>query len=393
MTRYQAIKRHVAKLGLCALLALALTSGYIPQALAGDVQVGENEVKLGEEAAAQIKKDFVLVTEGENLTKLREIGNKMAALANTMEIEALYGSSKLTPFNYEFNIIKDDDINAFSVPGGKIYFYEGIFDFFESDHELAAVIAHEIIHAKHHHIVHIIKDQSGMHNAAAAALLAAIIFGADGRDISNIALATQLYQVALVNGYSREAERDADHGAVELMLKTGYNPVGMLTFLERLARKPDLVEMGIFKTHPLDRDRVEATKLKLEEKSVKINRREVTDASVAEIVEETVDGRTIYGINIDDKLIYLFSPVKNMTSRQRAEEVANRVNTVLDAGLKYHELKLNESSATVVARNKALVTVTPADAALMKSTRAMVAEGFVEAIRDILWRQMANQVY
>ncbi len=386
--------RGAVKIILFLLLAIVvLAAPLCTYAASIDNEIGLKEVEMGKEAAAEVIKESKLSTNAEDLKRVRDIGQKIAAVANTVEVEALYGTSKITPFEYEFNIIEEDDINAFSLPGGHIFVYRGLLDFVESDDELAGVLAHEIIHASHHHMVFLLKKQASLNNAMAIALLAVMLTGARSSDISNVALGVQLYQIAKLNGYGMQAERDSDYGAIKYMHKAGYNPVGLLTFLERLARRPELVDYGIYRSHPLDSDRVKATKKLIQEMGLTINRRETTKAVKAVVKIEQVGGRELPGVAIKDVVIYRPAPRDGKTSEQVAIETADKINSALDQNPKMYELKVDPEAGAVVVRGKVVLSVSDEDARLMDKTRAQVTNIAAAAIRDVVWKEMVDTIH
>lgn len=386
------IRLRMCRLLILAVAALVLVTCVPALAAKIEDQFGENEVKLGQEGAAQIAKDYKFSDNADELKRIRDIGNKLAAVANKTGVKAIYGSAKITPFQYEFNIIEDKDVNAFSIPGGHIYVNRGLLDFVQSDQELAGVIAHEVIHASHHHMVYLLKKQASLNNQMAIALLAMMLGGVKSPDIGNVLLGAQLYQISKLNGYGMQAERDADNGAVFYMKEAGYNPVGILTFLERLARRPELVEYGIYRSHPLDDDRVRAAKKGIEALGLPINRRETTNAVKAEVKTETIDGVEVPGVVIKDKVIYRPAPLDGKTSAQRAQETADTINKMLDADLKIHELTVDPNGG-VIARGQPLIVVSDVDAKLMGKTPAQVAKAAAAAIRNVLWKQMVDTIH
>lgn len=357
-----------------------------------DADLGENEAKIGKEAAAAIAKENKLSNNAADLKRVREIGGRLARIANEKEIQALYGSSKITPFEYTFNIIEDEDVNAFSTPGGNIYVNTGLLKTVQSDDELAGVIAHEIVHASHHHMVYLLKKQASLDNAIAIALLATMLTNARTMDVNNLLLGVQLYQIAKLNGYGMEAERDSDHGAIILMREAGYNPVGLLTFLERLAKRPELVDYGIYRSHPLDSERVKAARALIRTLGLPINRRATTNAVKAEVKTERLGNEDISGVYISGKLIYRAADTLGKSSMQIARETADRINNALDSGLMIHELKLDPSGSAVIGRNKPLVVVSVDDANLMDKTPVQVARGAAAAIREVIWNEMVDAI-
>lgn len=376
---------------MSVLLVMAVPAGSYA-AKAGP-ELGANEVKAGEEAAIEVAKENKLSDNAADLKRVREIGAKLAAAANKKEVSASYGAPTITPFEYKFDIIEDKDVNAFCVPGGHIYVYRGLLDFVESDQELALILAHEVTHAAHHHMVYLLKKQATMENGEAIALLATIMSGAKTGDVYNIARGIALLKIAKLSGYGMQAERDADTGAIYYAVEAGYNPVGLLTAMERLARRPEMVDYGIYRSHPLDADRVAAAKNLLTKLAIPINRRETTKAVKAEVKMDKVDGADVPGVALSGKLIYRPASVPGTTSAQLAQEAADRINAALDSGVKMHELKLDSAAGAVSARDKALVVVSEADAKLTGSTPAETANAIAAAIRQVILMQMVDTVH
>lgn len=379
---------------LIAVVAMMLTAALMSASTAAkSPELGANEVKLGTEAAAEVAKQYKLSTNEADLKRVRTIGAKMAETANTKTVPALYGIDTITKFEYTFNIIEDKDVNAFCVPGGSIYVFRGLLNFVQSDDELAAVIAHETTHAAHHHMVYLLKRQAALENAEAIALLATIISGAKGSDVFNIAQGLALLNIAKLNGYGMQAERDADAGAIRYMMEAGYNPVGLLTFMERLARRPEFVDLGIYRSHPLDADRIRAAKDMLTKLKVPIDRRAVTDSAKASVKVEKVGDAEVPGVVLSDKMIYRPTATEAKTSQQLAQEAADRINAALDSGLKMFEVKTDAASGAVIARDKVIIKVSESDAKLMGSTPAQAAQAAATAIRNIIFMQMADTIH
>lgn len=167
-----------------------------------------------------------------------------------IKVKPSYGNSNPTNFQYSFKIIDDKDVNAFALPGGFVYINKGLLEYVQSDDELAAVIAHEVAHVEHHHAMQLNKAQQ----KAMLGMMAAILAGkAAGMEVSDAVMIANLINTARMSGYGQKAELDADRTAVGYLAATKFNPTGMLTFMERLARdegrKPS-INWGIFATHP-----------------------------------------------------------------------------------------------------------------------------------------------
>lgn len=291
------------------------------------------EVKIGREAHEEmLKSGLKLLKDPKYVDRVEAIGKKVAAANNATPTTALYGSSTLVPYEYHFFVVDDKDVNAFSLPGGYIYINKGAVDYAQSDDELAGVIGHEIIHSAHHHVMRLQKEQSRLNNQVLAGALIALIAHVPTSDAMNLFQGFQLVALQKVNGFGQQAERDADHNGLTVMQKAGYNPVGMLTFMERLARdqrmRPD-VELGIFRTHPPEQERVSALTNQLKDLNVTVKRRAVTKMLQVEVrtvaVSPTIQASEVL---LDKKVIY------RTPSADRAKDTADRLNKLLDSTLR-----------------------------------------------------------
>jgi predicted Zn-dependent protease len=163
--------------------------------------------------------------------------------------------------DFEFSVLNESTPNAWALPGGKIVINRGLLTELDSEAELAAVLAHEIVHAD---AAHGARSQSTGMLTEGAAMLTMVILGSQleseaGRQVALLvpALGAQLVH----QKYSRDAERESDEYGMRYMSEAGYDPQGAVrlqeTFL-RLAenREPDWVS-GLFASHPPSRERVE----------------------------------------------------------------------------------------------------------------------------------------
>ncbi|MFP5505931.1 MAG: M48 family metalloprotease, partial [Gammaproteobacteria bacterium] len=163
---------------------------------------------------------------------------------------------------YRFTLIDSQDVNAFALPGGYIYITRGLLAYLNSEAELAAVLGHEMGHVTARHSVR-------QHSAATATgLIGAIIAGASGvqgaGDLANIA------GTAIVRGYGREHELEADRLGAEYLARSGYDPQAMLRVIGVLkdqetfeiqrakeeGREPRVYH-GLFSTHPANDTRLQ----------------------------------------------------------------------------------------------------------------------------------------
>ena len=343
------------------------------------------EVKMGREAHEEmVRSGIKLITDPALVQRVETIGKKIAALANVTKTDALYGSSNLVPYEYKFFIVDDPDVNAFSLPGGYIYINKGLLNYVQSDDELAGVLGHEIIHAAHHHVMKLQKEQSKLNNAMLIGTLATLLARVPTADALNVLQGFQLIALQKVNGFGQNAERDADRNGLTVMQKAGYNPVGMLTFMERLNRdqklRPD-VELGIFRTHPPESERVEALADHIKELNVPVNRRAVTNMLKVEVRMVAVTKEVQASEVLLDKQVVYRTP-----SAEKAKATADHLNRLLDSGVQLFDVTRRGTS--VLVRGESLFTVAASDTDLPGSPPAeTVADTGYKNLRLALYRQ------
>ncbi len=192
----------------------------------------EEELDAGRQAYRQTLDEMrsrVLPDSSPEVIKARKICSK---IVHASEIKPLQQEINLKlkqyRFEWEVNVVRDEQINAFCLPGGKIVVFTGIMRFAENEDQLAAVLAHEISHALAHHASErVAREQSR---------------GGSGLG-------------GLRNDRMQEAE--ADHIGLFLMTFAGYNPDAAVHFWERMQNgNHGLKPPEILSDHPSDAHRV-----------------------------------------------------------------------------------------------------------------------------------------
>ncbi|HZO91777.1 MAG TPA: M48 family metalloprotease [Chthonomonadaceae bacterium] len=361
---------------------------------AAPVLTEDPEVRLGRESAEENDKQVKFVTDAALVERVNRIGQEIAAVANKEAIPALWGDSKLKKFNYTFKIVDDKDVNAYSLPGGFIYVDKGLLDFAHSDDELAGVLAHEIAHAAHHHMLKLLREQNKIDRVLLPLKLItlAVVLGARGNanDAQGIMLGSQLYTIAKINTYGIEAEKDADQTGIRLLTHTRYNPVGLYSFMLRLAVREQQrgpVELGIFRTHPPGPERAEAAKKLLEELNIPIHLSEV-DPRLRPTVTLTKDaksGAELAEIRIRDIVLCRVAAADGLSAQERGERIATRLNSLVDANLQPFEIKTSPDQTRVLARGFTILTQD--DAAAQQKTVPALAREFTDAMSQYLLKQ------
>jgi predicted Zn-dependent protease len=166
--------------------------------------------------------------------------------------------------SFKFFPVASNVVNAFAMPGGYIGMHTGLMTAAESEHELAGVMGHEIIHVTQQHIARLLEKERPWSAATTALVIAALLLGGGDPDITQAAIGTGLASglERRVN-YTRAHEHEADRLAVPLLAQAGIDPTGMAAFFNRLYKlraNYDNTFAGILQTHPLTATRIAEAK-------------------------------------------------------------------------------------------------------------------------------------
>lgn len=384
------------KLILGALVLCLLVFAVAIPVYAGDDQ-RKSEIKMGREAVEEIEQDQKFITDPQIVERVEKLGQAIAKIANAELVPASYGNCNVYQFDYKFKIVDDKNVNAFSLPGGFVYVNKGLVDYCQSDHELAGVLAHEVAHSAHHHMVHLLREESKLDGQIALLLLAGMLTKVDASNLGNLLLGAQLVRIARSSGYGQKAEADADSAAVIYAEKAGFNPVGMLTFLERLAHDYGSTpnqELGILQTHPAPMDRCKAVETKIKTLGLPLNRRAVMNALKAVTENGTVGDQEIVKVKLADDVLFEPAPIENtLTSEQRAQAIATKVNQALDTEPVVREVTVSPDGCTVMVRGEPIIVVIPQDAVLTGKAAGQVAGDAALVLKRAIWREMIDRMY
>jgi predicted Zn-dependent protease len=159
------------------------------------------------------------------------------------EIARQIGSS---PEGYHFFVVREDQPNAFAIPGGYVFVFDGLLAQMKTVDELAGVLAHEIAHVERNHFF---KDEKKL-AALDIATLAAILLG--GGNMAPVIIAGAANADVRLQ-FSRENESEADTFALQYLRKSGFDPLGLAAFFQTLIEyerfNPQLVP-AYMATHP-----------------------------------------------------------------------------------------------------------------------------------------------
>ena len=212
----------------------------------------EKEVEMGRKLAQRVQKELKFTLDEEMQERVRSIGQRLAAVCDRKELL------------YSFAVVKDDEVNAFSLPGGYVFVNEGLVKKTANDDELASVLAHEIAHVAARHSMKRYESAIGMQMLQLAAMAAAR--GQQGA--GGIGVAARATQLA----YARQDELDADRLGVRYMRAAGFDATATLSFLQKLRKihqdklvylPRGMVRPNYAMTHPVVPERLRAVKEEL----------------------------------------------------------------------------------------------------------------------------------
>jgi Zn-dependent protease with chaperone function len=136
--------------------------------------------------------------------------------------------------------------NAFALPGGRVYLFEGLLAKAENPDEIAGVIAHELGHLKHRDNMRALIYNGG------TSFLIGLLFG----DITGSGAVIFASRSLVSASYSREAEQNADTVSIDVMHKLGRPTKALGELLFRVTGKEVDNGLSILSNHPLTEDRL-----------------------------------------------------------------------------------------------------------------------------------------
>lgn len=192
------------------------------------------EVQIGKQINQQ------LVSEEIRLYRNPEINRYINEIGQRLELQ-----SKRPDIPYTFQVVDDKSINAFATMGGFVYVNRGLIAAADNEAQLASVMAHEIGHIGARHAIQQMRQAAIAKGLATAA-------GLNRNTLVNIGV-----ELALQRPNSRKDEFQADQLGLETLKQTGYAPVAMVDFMEKLLKQGGSVPTFL-STHPATSDRINA---------------------------------------------------------------------------------------------------------------------------------------
>jgi predicted Zn-dependent protease len=204
------------------------------------------ELAIGRQTHDQVLKEYGRYDDPGLQSYVQQVGQRLAERSHRADLV------------YRFTVIDSEEVNAFALPGGYIYITRGMLALLDSEAELAAVLGHEIGHVTARHSVR----QYTAQQAAGIGYTVGAIFLPELRT-AGAQNVYSLFGGALIRGYGREHELEADGLGAEYLARSGYDPNAMIQVIRvlkdqesfeverarREGREPNVYH-GLFSTHP-----------------------------------------------------------------------------------------------------------------------------------------------
>lgn len=229
----------------------------------------EQEQQIGRAIYRSLQAAGRIVDDPEIQEYIQDVGQKLVANAQDGR------------FQFTFFVVNDPAINAFALPGGYIGVHSGLLQATRTESELAGVMAHEIAHVTQRHISRAVYASQRQSILTMAAMLGAILLGAATGESDVVTGGIMGAQGAAAQqqiNFTRANEYEADRVGVGVLARSGFDPEGMPSFFETLARQTGPLASQapeFLRTHPVTVNRIAETR----SRAAEYGETDVTDAT------------------------------------------------------------------------------------------------------------------
>ncbi len=244
------LARILKRSGVVALLSLAATGCAVSP-------TGENTLLLNspQQMNAMGTQSFEDMKEKLEIEKDKGVNRYVECIADAivMQVPREYGYA---PQDWELVVFKDDAVNAFALPGGKMGVYTGMLKVADNQSQLASVIGHEVSHVLAQHS----NARMSQQQLTQLGIMATSIVLADQVDTKTQQAAVMALglgaQYGILLPYSRSHESEADMLGQELMAKAGFDPREAVKLWQKMAQQNSSAPPELLSTHPASTTRI-----------------------------------------------------------------------------------------------------------------------------------------
>ena len=195
-----------------------------------------------------------IVTSTEEARLVKSVGKKISyAVERYMKEKGL--EKQISGFKWEFNLIDDETVNAWCMPGGKVAFYTGIMPICQDEQGVAVVMSHEIAHAIAEHGNERMSQQLAAQMGGTALSVALQSKPAATQQLANTAFGLGA-QYGVLLPFGRTQESEADELGLYFMAMAGYDVSEAVPFWQRMAAKGGQRPPEFLSTHPAPETRI-----------------------------------------------------------------------------------------------------------------------------------------
>ena len=214
-------------------------------------QLNDQSAAIYREMMTDARTEDRLNSDPVTTTRLQRIGDELIRHVAIFRDDA-------PGWDWEINVIRSPELNAFCMPGGKIAFYTGIIDRLElSDDEIAAIMGHEIAHALREH------SRARISRALIGDFGTLVLGNVLATDITTMNDLVVLRQLLSDLPYSRKHETEADIMGLELAARAGFDPEAAVRVWEKMAAEGGSSVPEFQSTHPSHETRINTIRSKL----------------------------------------------------------------------------------------------------------------------------------
>lgn len=212
----------------------------------------EEERKLGKKTYNEIVHSIPMVTDPDVMRYINNLGKKLVQFLPDKR------------FDYHFYVADSDEMNAFAIPGGYIFFYRGMITTLDNEAELAGIMAHEMGHVWRRHIAKRMEKAAPVQALSMAGVIAGLLLGAlaGAPQIGQaLAMGSMAGNIQAQLSYSRQDESEADWAGYKIMTDAGYSGNEMAKTFNRMWKLEQQMGVNVptyMRTHPQSPERMEA---------------------------------------------------------------------------------------------------------------------------------------
>ena len=212
-------------------------------------------LSLSTQQYQEFMKTAKLSTNANNTAMVKRVGERLAnAVVNYLKANGM--ADEVGYYKWTFNLVQNNQVNAWCMPGGLIVVYEGLLPVTKDEASLAIVLGHEIAHAVAKHSAEQLSTKMKQQYGAqiGAAVLGSVGVGSTTQSIIQMAASQGFYLSNLK--YSRSNESEADHMGLIFAAMAGYDPQVAVSFWQRMSASSSSQTAEFLSDHPSDATRI-----------------------------------------------------------------------------------------------------------------------------------------